>query len=282
MLGAIIGDIVGSVYEFDNYKAKDFEPFIHPKAFITDDTVCTIAVADNAIGAGKVYVFSRSGGTWTESQILITSRSGYEMRVAMDGDTIVVGSRGAPSVNATGAAQVYVRSGAAWALQQTLLPSDGAANDAFGADVAISGASFAGLALAHVLSFGLVVVERGLAMRGMMLSYLASDVASSVAMLERLPATERAAWLPRLARPNYRFALHPGAGRPVVSQQAQAAGDLRTLQAQGIRAGRVDAGLLTLPVEEAEGAAALPLSAPALDALLLLPDRRPARADASS
>ncbi len=46
MLGAIIGDIVGSVYEFDNYKAKDFQPFIHPKAFITDDTVCTIAVAD--------------------------------------------------------------------------------------------------------------------------------------------------------------------------------------------------------------------------------------------
>lgn len=46
MLGAIIGDIVGSVYEFDNYKAKDFEPFIQPKAFITDDTVCTVAIAD--------------------------------------------------------------------------------------------------------------------------------------------------------------------------------------------------------------------------------------------
>lgn len=46
MLGAIIGDIVGSVYEFDNYKSKDFQPFIHPKAFITDDTVCTVAIAD--------------------------------------------------------------------------------------------------------------------------------------------------------------------------------------------------------------------------------------------
>jgi ADP-ribosyl-[dinitrogen reductase] hydrolase len=46
MLGAIIGDIVGSVYEFNNYKAKDFEPFFHPKAFFTDDTVCTIAIAD--------------------------------------------------------------------------------------------------------------------------------------------------------------------------------------------------------------------------------------------
>lgn len=25
MLGAIIGDIVGSIYEFDNHKSKDFE-----------------------------------------------------------------------------------------------------------------------------------------------------------------------------------------------------------------------------------------------------------------
>lgn len=46
MLGAIIGDIVGSVYEFHNYRAKNFEPFFHPNASFTDDTVCTIAVAD--------------------------------------------------------------------------------------------------------------------------------------------------------------------------------------------------------------------------------------------
>ena len=52
MLGAIIGDIVGSVYEFNNYRAKDFQPFFHPKAFFTDDTVCTIAVAD-ALVHGK-------------------------------------------------------------------------------------------------------------------------------------------------------------------------------------------------------------------------------------
>jgi len=45
MLGAIIGDIAGSIYEFDNYRAKDFE-FFGRKADFTDDTVCTIAVAD--------------------------------------------------------------------------------------------------------------------------------------------------------------------------------------------------------------------------------------------
>lgn len=45
MLGAIIGDIVGSIYEFNNYRAKDFEFFGRGVDF-TDDTVCTIAVAD--------------------------------------------------------------------------------------------------------------------------------------------------------------------------------------------------------------------------------------------
>lgn len=46
MLGAITGDIVGSVYEFNNYRAKDFQPLFHPDAKFTDDTVCTVAVAD--------------------------------------------------------------------------------------------------------------------------------------------------------------------------------------------------------------------------------------------
>ena len=49
MLGAIIGDIVGSVYEFNNYRAKNFTPFFHRRAFYTDDTVCTIAIADALI-----------------------------------------------------------------------------------------------------------------------------------------------------------------------------------------------------------------------------------------
>jgi ADP-ribosyl-[dinitrogen reductase] hydrolase len=46
MLGTIIGDIIGSVYEFKNYRRKDFNPLFHPQARFTDDTVCTVAVAD--------------------------------------------------------------------------------------------------------------------------------------------------------------------------------------------------------------------------------------------
>lgn len=45
MFGAIVGDIVGSVYEWDNIKTKDF-PLFRPDCHFTDDTVMTIAVAD--------------------------------------------------------------------------------------------------------------------------------------------------------------------------------------------------------------------------------------------
>jgi len=45
MLGAIIGDIVGSVYEWNNIKTKEF-PLFREDCFFTDDTVMTLAVAD--------------------------------------------------------------------------------------------------------------------------------------------------------------------------------------------------------------------------------------------
>lgn len=44
MTGAIIGDVVGSRFEFDNYKSKDFEMF-HTECDFTDDSVMTIAIA---------------------------------------------------------------------------------------------------------------------------------------------------------------------------------------------------------------------------------------------
>ncbi len=44
MIGAIIGDIVGSRFEFDNHKSKDFELFTD-ECFVTDDSIMTLAVA---------------------------------------------------------------------------------------------------------------------------------------------------------------------------------------------------------------------------------------------
>ena len=44
MIGAIAGDIIGSVYEFNPIKTKEF-PLFHPRCSFTDDSVLTIAVA---------------------------------------------------------------------------------------------------------------------------------------------------------------------------------------------------------------------------------------------
>ena len=53
MLGAIIGDIAGSKYEFNNTFDYDFEMFGDGCDF-TDDTICTVAIAD-AILNGRSY-----------------------------------------------------------------------------------------------------------------------------------------------------------------------------------------------------------------------------------
>ncbi len=53
MLGAIIGDIAGSRFEFNNYRSTDFELFGDGVSF-TDDTVMTVAVAD-AIMSGHSF-----------------------------------------------------------------------------------------------------------------------------------------------------------------------------------------------------------------------------------
>ena len=45
MLGAIIGDIVGSPFEFTRHKSKSFDLF-SPASSFTDDTVCLVGVAD--------------------------------------------------------------------------------------------------------------------------------------------------------------------------------------------------------------------------------------------
>jgi ADP-ribosylglycohydrolase len=51
VLGAIVGDIVGSIYEHDNIKSKNF-PLFAERATFTDDTVCTVAIADGLLSSG--------------------------------------------------------------------------------------------------------------------------------------------------------------------------------------------------------------------------------------
>ena len=59
MLGAIISDIVGSVYEFSNIKTKDFELF-KPSCRFMDDTLMTCAVAEAIMNGGHESDFISS------------------------------------------------------------------------------------------------------------------------------------------------------------------------------------------------------------------------------
>jgi signal transduction histidine kinase len=69
---------------------------------------------------------------------------------------------------------------------------------------------FVGLAAAHALSFGVLFLERYMTAKTMMLGNLEKDVGTSIALLDRLPASERPHWITMLERGNYRYELGPG------------------------------------------------------------------------
>jgi ADP-ribosylglycohydrolase len=54
MIGAIAGDIIGSIYEWHNVKTKDF-PLFSDRCFFTDDSILTVALADSIL-KGAPYV----------------------------------------------------------------------------------------------------------------------------------------------------------------------------------------------------------------------------------
>jgi signal transduction histidine kinase len=73
-----------------------------------------------------------------------------------------------------------------------------------------------GLLLAQALSFGAQYYERYQSAKNTMLGNLETDVSTSIAILDRLPAEERPAWLERLARKNYGYLLSEGEpGTPI-------------------------------------------------------------------
>lgn len=117
-------------------------------AAISGDTVVIGAPDDddNGAGSGSAYVFVKSGAVWTE-QAKLTASDGEESDwfgwfVAISGDTIVVGApRNSAFGEASGAAYVFVRNGAAWSEQAKLVAADALAADTFGMAVSCEGES---------------------------------------------------------------------------------------------------------------------------------------------
>lgn len=102
---------------------------------------------------------------------------------------------------------------------------------------------FAGLAVAYGLSFSILFAERYMSAKAVMLGTLESDLATSIAVIDRLPANERADWLERLSRGNYRLVLGPGLpgvpdmsgrGTEIVKRIEEAVGHKFPLRVQSI------------------------------------------------
>jgi hypothetical protein len=113
--------------------------------------------ADNSADAsGAAYVFTRSGGVWSQQAYLKASNTGafdqFGISVSVSGDTVVVGAlsessnatavdgnQGDNSALGAGAAYVFTRSEGVWSQQAYLKPSNSGAGDRFGVSVAVSG-----------------------------------------------------------------------------------------------------------------------------------------------
>ena len=125
----------------------DNDQFGYSVALSGDTAVVGANLEDDGMTGnnGAAYVFTRTGGVWTQQQkLLAADRSAGDqlgVSVALSGDTAVVGANGeddGPSNN-NGAAYVFTRTGGVWTQQQKLLAADKTDGDHFGISVTVSG-----------------------------------------------------------------------------------------------------------------------------------------------
>lgn len=104
-----------------------------------DDTV-------GGVDAGSARVFVRSGTTWAEEAVLLAPDGamgdlfGTDVALSSDGSRAIVGAiyDDTPGGVHAGSARVFVRIGATWTQEATLLAPDGASEDRLGCSVALS------------------------------------------------------------------------------------------------------------------------------------------------
>ena len=141
--------------------------------------------------AGAVYIFSRSGTTWTQEAKLVASdraagdQFGVSVSMASDGSRVVIGARVADvGLTDTGAAYIFSRSGTVWAQEAKLVASDRAAGDQFGNNVSMTADGIRVAIGAHCADAG--VVDAGAA-------YVFSRNGTAWTQEAKLVASDRAA-----------------------------------------------------------------------------------------
>jgi hypothetical protein len=146
----------GTVWTFqDKLVANDGLPYDYfgGSVAINGDTVVVGAWAATIganSGQGSAYVFTRSGGVWTQQQKLTADDGAYGdyfgESVALSGNTVAVGAHGdssTPPHVQQGSVYVFTRSGTVWTQQKKIIAADNDTQDSFGTSVSLSGNTLA-------------------------------------------------------------------------------------------------------------------------------------------
>jgi hypothetical protein len=99
---------------------------------------------NSAESAGAVYIFTRSGATWSQQAYVKASSAerldtfGRAVALSADGQTLAVGSCGGSAGGCRGAVEVYTRSGTTWSEQALIQPLSLVSEDRFGSPIVLS------------------------------------------------------------------------------------------------------------------------------------------------
>jgi hypothetical protein len=107
-----------------------------------DGNTAIVGARGDDTNKGSVYVFTRSGSTWSQQSKLLANDGdyndyfGHSVSISADGNTAIIGAYTDDS--SRGSAYIFTRNGTTWSQQAKLLASDGVGSDYFGYSVSIS------------------------------------------------------------------------------------------------------------------------------------------------
>jgi hypothetical protein len=139
---------IGGAKQVAKLVASDGQSFDYfGQVVAIDGDILVVGASGNdssGVNSGAAYVYERSSGRWELSAQLMPSNASeldyFGRSVAVEGETIVIGARGADGfVPESGAAFVFQRTGGIWSEIAKLSADDGVGGDYFGESLAISG-----------------------------------------------------------------------------------------------------------------------------------------------
>ena len=104
-----------------------------------------VGAGNDTADRGAVYIFDRSGGTWSQTQKITSANPAFGdlfgADVSLEGDRVMAGAPldDPAGLTASGSVEVFDFNGATWVFQQTITPVSAVAGQSFGTSVSLSG-----------------------------------------------------------------------------------------------------------------------------------------------